>query len=475
MFSTDYPGSREEKIECGKRIIEQMKIQNLREKRETKDFMLKQDPEVQKAITAILSGITQSHLEISEENIDQIEELVEKEKANFRANKTEEFFRTKGASIPKEQRTRLQDEILKKTEEGISLDEIEESFVEMQNTIQSQSNRIEEFAAKLLRTRSSVVYEVTSKMKEYFINDFIRNSQNSTTPQFSNAAWKLFFDAKALNYSEFVKGTNWNYQTEVFPNSTLELVEKCAVSLVKSGAIRDKFYEKEVRELVTDGEAKKYMRTKYRPEEAYVSYRKEHGIGNLKAIAKPLKAKFTGDKKQHELMKLYQDMYTYVQNEDRVFAIRYENTFHAIKTRVTQKINNALTVSHQSKNTLYKEKSQAQIDEIREEINKKYGTINITQEQKEEFINIKIEEQLKQMEQKMAIQLASDYIAGMTDRSFADIAIKTGHLSPEVLENGVRGVIESENVNNLIKDLGDDSDIHEQVQQQVQTEQEEGR
>ena len=57
----------------------------------------------------------------------------------------------------------------------------------------------------------------------------------------------------------------------------------------------------------------------------------------------------------------------------------------------------------------------------------------------------------------MAIQIASDYVAGMTDRSFADIAIKTGHLSPDVLANGVRGAIESENVNKLIQNLQEDT------------------
>ena len=53
----------------------------------------------------------------------------------------------------------------------------------------------------------------------------------------------------------------------------------------------------------------------------------------------------------------------------------------------------------------------------------------------------------------MAIQLSTDYLAGMTDRSFAEIAIQTGYLSPEVLKNGVRGVVESEQVNKLLQNL----------------------
>ena len=100
------------------------------------------------------------------------------------------------------------------------------------------------------------------------------------------------------------------------------------------------------------------MKTQYRPESVYTSYRKENGIRDLKALAKPSKGTFTGSKEQYALMKLLGDLYSYVQNEDKVFAIRYENTFNAIKTRVAQKINNALTVSHQSKNSLYRKKSQ---------------------------------------------------------------------------------------------------------------------
>lgn len=453
MFSTDYPVTREEKIECGRSFVEQTKKQNLREKRETRAFMVEQDDDVQIALTAVLERITAQNLDINGETIEEIKAIVEEEKESFRKRKIEEFFNTTGASIPEEQREGLEQRIAQKVEEGASLDEVEEQFVEMLNGVQSKISKIEEFATKMLRTRSSVVYQVTSRMKEFFINDLIKNSQNSTTPQFSNSAWEMFFRAKALNYSEFVKSTNWNYQTEEFPVAALALVQDCAESLVRSGAIRNKFYDESVRRFLPDDECRKYMKTPYRQEASYVSYRQEHGIGDLKAIAAPSKGTFKGSKEQHARMKLFRDLYSYVQNEDKVFAIRYENTYHAIKTRVAQKINNALTVSHQSKNSLYREKSQAQIEAIRQEVAALYGTTELTAEQREAFIARKTEEELKQMEYKMAIQLSSDYIAGMTDRAFADVAIKTGYLSPEVLENGVRGIVESEQVNKLLQGL----------------------
>lgn len=453
MFSTEYPVTREERIECGRRIIEQMKQQNLREKRQTKDFMLHLDKDVQIALSAILGKIKQLNIDINTADITALQEIFDKEKASFRRKKIDTFFKTTGANIPKEQRKDLEKRICEKLEQGITLEESEKQFAEELNVIETGTNKIEEFATKMLRTRSSVVYEVTSKMKEYFINDLIENSQNSATPQMSNAGWDLFFRAKALNYSEFVKSTNWNYQTEEYPEAALELVEACSESLIKSGAIRNKFYDLDVRKYVIDPEALSYMQVQYRPESIYTSYRKQNGIGDLKALTKPSKGTYKGSKEQYALMKLFGDLYSYVQNEDKVFALRYENTFNAIKTRVAQKINNALTVAHQSKNSLYRKKSQEQINAIRQEVEKIYGTTDLTVEQREEFISQKIQSELNQMERKMAIQLSTDYLAGMTDRSFAEISIQTGYLSPDVLKNGVRGLVESEQVNQLLKGL----------------------
>lgn len=451
MLSPEYPVTDEDKIECGRRIIEQMKEQNLREKRESIDFMSRQDEDMQDALKTILKKIQQSGLDIhNKDNIAEIQEIFEQEQENYRNKKLEEFFRTKGASIPEEERNNLEERIARKLAEGITLDEMETEFARTLNRVNSEANKIEEFGTKMLRARSNAVYEVTSKMKEYFINDLIRNSQDQDTPQFSNAAWNLFFKAKQLNYREFVQYTNWNYQTVELPQAARELVEKCAEGLVKSGAIRNKFYDEAVREHITDEDALAYMETKYRPETEYTSYRKERGIGDLKAYTRPSKDKFTGTN-QYALMKLLHNVYSYVQNEDEVFAIRYENTFNAVKTRVRRKIETALSETHEvNKKHLYRDIVQGQVDAIRQEIIGTYGTTTLTPEQKEEFIGRKIEEELGKMEEKMAIQLSTDYLAGMTDKSFIDVAEKTGHLASDVVKNGERGTELSEQVKDLM-------------------------
>lgn len=460
MFSQDYPGtSREDKINCGRRIIEHIKEQNLREKIETVDFMDKQDADMKNALLSINNRIRQAGLSIyNESDIAKIQEIVAQEQDEFRKRKLDEFFGAKGEDVTEEQRKALEEEILRKSAEGTALDKSEKDFARILSKTSSEANKIEEYATKMLRARSSTVYEVTSRMKEYFINDLLRNSQNQDTPQFSNAAWDLFFKAKVLNYEKYVQYTNWDYQTQELPEAAKALVEECAESLVKSGAIRNKFYDEDTRKYMKNEEALEYMETRYRPEEQYTSYRKENGIGDLKSYVKPKNGKFTGNK-QHKLMKLYHDLYSYVENENEVFALRYENTFNAVKTRVRGKIETALSKEHKvDKKHLYREEVQEQVDAYRQKILDIYGTTSLADEQKEEFINREIEAELNNMEYKMALQLSSDYLAGMSDKTFIDLAIKTEHFKQETVENAERGVILSESVKKLVNNIDEEKE-----------------
>lgn len=442
MLSKEPPKTREEKIACGRKLIEGLKKQGLREeeKREIAT-KAKQDKVMDTSIKAIARKIKEANLNIfNQEDADKIQEIIEQEKQNFRQIKLEEFFSTKGANIPEEARQELEARIAQKSAKGIPLEKMEDEFAKALNRINAEASKVEEFATKMLSAKSNVIYELTSKMKEHFINDLIENSQNQDTPQFSNETWDAFFRAKQLNYKEFVQYTNWDYQTKELPQATMELVEECAEALVKSGAIRNKFYDEAVREHVQDADALKYMETQYRPESEYTSYRKENGIGDIKAFTTPSSKKFTGSKKQQEQMNLYHNVYSYVQEQEKVFAVRYEDTFNAIKTRVSKKIETALTENHQvSDKHLFKDIVQAQVDSIRQEIIDAYGAASLTPEQKDEFTSKKIEEERKAIEYKMATQLAINFLANETDRSLPDIAIQTGHLNPEIIAKAKRG------------------------------------
>ena len=466
IYSKDYSAPQEQKIEYGKKVIQEVKKRNLRE---TRDSIKKEkDGEILKAITNILTEIKKNNLDFFTSEIDELETIVEQEKNKFSKRRISDFCKKHGVELSNEQIQELENRIIAKTEKGETLTKKEEAFSEYLNTVYSQTNKIEEYAAKMLRVRSNVVYEITNYMKEFFINDIIETTKSEekekgekteVTPHMSAEVSNLFFkESKSLNYEHFVQHTNFEYQTTDYPKAADNLVSKAADSLVKSGAIRNKFYDESVREYIKDSDALRYMKTKYRKEKDYVSYRRKHGIGTLKAKARPTKDKFTGSQEDYELMKFYADVYGYVENEDQVFAIRYENTFNAIKHRINEKIELALNPKSKIKNKMYKEKIKNQVEEIRQEVLAKYGTTELTKEQLNEYKKLKIEQGLNDIEKKMAVQLASDYLAGMTDRSFVDLATKTGYLPKDLTQKGVRGKIKSENVVKLITEHNEDKE-----------------
>lgn len=455
MFSEDYLETREERVEFGRKFVEDIKGKYLRDKADTMG-KIKQDADMKNALTTVTSNVNKEKLDIHiPEHKGKINAIVEAAKQDYKEKKLAEFFGSpEGATIPEDRRGLLEETINIKIKRGISLDDSEKTFARALNMINSDTCKVEEFAVKVLRVRSAAVYAVTSRMKEYFINDLLRNSQNQSTPQFSNAAWNLFFALKKINYKEIVQYTNWDYQTQELPEAAMLLTEKCADSLVRAGAIRNKFYDPAVRMHIQDQEALEYMETQYRPEDEYITYRKANGIGDLKAVARTSKANFTGPKEQHSLMKLFADAYACVQNKDEVFAMSFVNTFHAVKTRIARKIETALSEKHEVSEThLYRKQVQEQVDAIRQEIMGDYGTTELTQEQRQKFIAQKVQDELAHMEQKMAIQMAIDYLAGMADKTFIELAIETGCLSAEAIARASRPRKISEKVQALIEAL----------------------
>ncbi|MGN1311187.1 MAG: HD domain-containing protein [Clostridia bacterium] len=447
MFSTEYSVTREQRIENGKHYINEIKSKNLRETRES--IMQEKDEEIKREISNILTTLNQRKLDLFKSDPEELEKVLNEAKNTFTAKKKQEFWDRQPRAYSEEERQEFEKQLEHKAENDEDLTTMEEEFAEYLNSIYSKVNKIEEYAVKMLRVRSSVAREVTSKMQEFFISDLIKNSQESEVPQFSEATARMFFKAKELNYREFVQYTKWDYQITDLPKAALELVQKCAESLKKSGAIRNKFYDESIKAYITDPECLKYMKTKYRREQEYTTYKEENGIARLKSHATTHDCKWKNDKKQIAHKRLYKNVYQYVENEDQVFAIRYQNTYRAIINRVEKKIKIALSSESQSKNEFYQEQFQEQIDQIRQEIIEKYGTFDLTPEQKEEYIALKTEQDLANIEEKMAIQLSSDYLAGMTDRSFNDIALKTGYITQESLQNSVRGQSSSNTVQKL--------------------------
>lgn len=403
--------------------------------------------------------------------------------------------------------------------------------------------KLREFVGKMLSINSSVVYEVTSRMQEYFINDIITETRAKTeekektilelkdklalnpddaelrkqledeekdtpvNPKFSYKAEKLFDNIKNLNYKKIVQYTKWDYQMEQQPKAAKELVIHVAKALKETGAIRNKFYDRTIRSEV-EPEALKYMKVKPLDEAQYEENQKQYGIKNIKGARKvgsnerlKTKGKNAFENRKYELCK---EVYYSVQKEGDNFAIKYNNVFAAIPTTVTMVVDEAIKydedfaqsvkITRDMIKTVYEgrmdeidnpeeqkkfaralvaqgEYTQEQAETIikqslrefgyleryEEEENRKnqkelleqYGTMDEVVKHRDEIIQNRIEQARNNMEDAMTYQLAIDYISGMTDRSFNDLAIRTGYMTYDDL-NAKRGTTRSASVMDLI-------------------------
>lgn len=308
----------------------------------------------------------------------------------------------------------------------------------------SDMSKLREFVSKMTSVSTDVVAGITNKMEQFFINDFVTNSQAVGRAEFSKRVEDIFYKIKALDYDKIVKFTKWDYQREGQPEAVQELAEITAESLVKSGVIRDKFYDRTIRRYVTDSKALSYMVTPRRDEEEYDKYKERTGISIRNKTS--LHGKFTesNPKKLHKYS-LFKNAYQYARKEGRSFAIKYMNVFEAIPYTVRHNVRCALSNKIEQKDFL-KEYQQENNQRLRNRMIAEYGSIEEAEKKQEEFIAKLIEEERGKMEEKMAAQIAIDYLSGMTDRSFNDLAIRTGYMTYEQVFEAKRDMKASQSV-----------------------------
>lgn len=405
MFSTSFVRTREEKIANARVIIEQIKEKRLRELFD--DARLPGNQRAIKIANEIMTELKEKNLDFEnneEAALEVVEEHLERLKSLYNTN--------------------LNDE------------ELQYMYSEME--------KVREFVGKKSRLRSGVVTEVTTRMQEYFINDLLKESYETGIPRFSATGEKLFFKTKKINYATYTPFVKWQYQKEALPNAALKLVTMSAESLIETGALRNKFFDPTVREFVKDLKLLKYMKvsrkqneTIEQAQERYLRARKAYGIRNFRSTNK----KFTGDAKVSQTQarfELFCNVYEHLQNQGESFATQYTLTYHAIEQRIKDKVAKALEPNYPEitdEKSLYAKKYIQQVESIREKIKSIYGDIfTLTPEQREEFTQNLIEQEREHMEMHMAIQAATDYISGMSDNAFAELAIRTGVLSKEDLE-----------------------------------------
>lgn len=326
-------------------------------------------------------------------------------------------------------------------------------------------------------------------------------------PKFSYKAEKLFDNIKNLNYKKIVQYTKWDYQIEQQPEAAKELVTIAAKALKETGAIRNKFYDRAIRREV-ESEALQYMRVKTVDESQYEKNKEKYGIRAIKRAKTPengekytAKGKQASENRKHQLCR---EVYNNVQKEGDNFAVKFNNVFAAIPKTVEMVVDEAISYDepftrrvnatrniikaeydgkieklddpdkqerlalllvgrgickpNQTADTIKQAmRSYGYLERYEEEENRKnqsklleqYGTIEEVKKHRDEIIQERIEQARNNREEKMAYQLAIDYISGMTDRSFNDLAIRTGYMSYDDLDTK-RGTTRSSSVVDLI-------------------------
>ena len=227
------------------------------------------------------------------------------------------------------------------------------------NTIASEINKIEEYTQKLTKERKRVVEEIMNDVQEAMINDYVETTKENwqgkedyqelkTGMSFSKGMERLLFNKlKTINYKKYVQFTKREYQEKSVPKAVFKTVKECAAALVKTGVIRDKFYDSVVLSRIENDEVKKCMRVPERDEEEYESFKRKIGVTKGIKLIRPKKqdkrTRYTGKGIINNAWRrqLYKGMYSYVQTQDTRFAMNCEDVYYAIEHTVKDKVKDA--------------------------------------------------------------------------------------------------------------------------------------
>lgn len=314
------------------------------------------------------------------------------------------------------------------------------------NTIASEKNKIEEYLQKLTKERKRVVEEIMNDIQEALINDYIDTTKQKwdkldnyedmkIAMSFSEGMSEaLLKKLKVINYEKYVQHTKKIYQERSVPDAVLKTVKECANALIRTGVIRDKFYDSTVLSKIENDEVKSAMKVPERSEEEYQKYRRSIGISKGVKLIRPKKSnkklRFTNPKGTKNIWKnkLYKEMYSYVQRQDTRFAMNCEDVYFAIENTIRTKVNDAYNPNFVPEDYLRNEQN-SELKNIRYEIEQINLQEHDIEKAKETYIKQKIESERNNLEEKVATEIAIRYLAGMTDKKIIKTLLKTGNLS----------------------------------------------
>ena len=343
------------------------------------------------------------------------------------------------------------------------------------NFVEAEANKIIECTQKCLKMRNSIVEEVLDDMQEAMIQDYIDNSRTKMEEAmqekiileedpndsrskeerekeiriekmrnamgFSERVLDIIYDKNGLrdlDYKEYVINTKKKYQTDSLPSAVYKAVKYYSDTAVKTGLIRDKFYDKSILAMIKDEKVKEAMGFEDSTDERnYVKTKFKVGINEQRKI-KGIKQEvrnFIG-KIPCSLMqkrKFFKEYYSYVQRGGESFARACEDVYYAIPVTTRKLIEKAIRTDYSPNEFLNKEETK-EVLKIRKELQERfgqYGGIAITKQNLEEYIEEKIQyERTVNFKRNVAAKLAIKQLGGMNDLRIAQVLKKMGFLSP---------------------------------------------
>lgn len=420
---------REERINKAKKIIENIKIDMLREAEES--ISNDSEKEMLGELNKIIKELNKNKIEITDIKPEQeklAQKIIETVKKEYKENKN--------------------------------------NSGENKNIIISQIAKLDDYIAKMKQNRKRVVEEVMTRMQDALRNDYIEttlekwkeidsNSELSDEERyklkkqsmdFSDKVNKIIYGRngiKDLNYREYVQYSKKIYQTGILPKATLKLIEKTSKAIKKTGIIINKFYDPEVLKYIDNEELKELMHQRDINELEDEKYKREieiikDKVDKTSGIKKLTNKKFTGKKAKQKIVRkdLYRKIYRNAEMQEERFARTCEDIFYAIPYTVRNTVEKAVRQEYEENEYLPREEKE-KVNETRRKLAKRFGEngdLKITKENLEDYINEQIKLERKDIETKVAMQITRDYIAGKTDIGINDLLIKTGVISKRKLE-----------------------------------------
>lgn len=363
----------------------------------------------------------------------------------------------------KPEQKRIEEEIRQRIKTHYKERKLEQG--ENKNTISSQLDKLDDYLTKVQQVRKRIVEELMTRVQDALRDDYIQTTLSKwreidsdeglsdeeryklkkQSMDFSDKVNKIIYGRngiKDLNYREYVQFSKKVYQTGCLPKATLRLIKKCSGAIVKTGVIINKFYDPEVSKNIRNGELLNLMRQRDIDEEKDKKYRKQIGLikkkaNNAKGV-KNTQGRFTSKKGKKSIQRksLYRDIYRYIQTQEESFARTCEDVYFAIPYTVRSMVGKAVRKDYEE-NEYLPEEEKKRVNEIRRDLAKKFGKAgktDITKENLEEYIEAQIAKERSQIEEKVAMQICRDYIAGKTDSGIKTLLIKTGMVSKREIE-----------------------------------------